>query len=152
MKKYTPQDAKPFLIVTLICGVVLLIGILLAFGNAPNIGLSVGMIFLGFSLGNLFLCCYLAEKSRTLIIDADNIILPRGAEINGKTVFRKTVVSFSEINSLESKLRKGDGLLSKDTNFYTLVLTDSTKITITLYAYGKQAEREILETIHAMIG
>lgn len=52
-----------------------------------------------------------------------------------------------EIISVESKFYKGDKIISGDCFFHTLKLKNNTKITFTLYAYGKEAEREIMETI-----
>ncbi len=60
-----------------------------------NIGLPIGMIFLGGLLDVIFLACFLAERSRVLIIDTDKIIFPRGAEKNGKTVFLKNVIQLN---------------------------------------------------------
>ena len=151
MKKYISTATKPLLIVAVICGAIFLMGIALILIEVPNIGLSIGLILMGGFLCILFLACYFVEKSRALIIDTDKIVFPRGSRINGATVFRKTVVSVSDIKSIESNLFKGDGLVAKDTNLYTLRLTDSKKITVTLYAYGKQAETEIVEEIEAFL-
>ena len=65
---------------------------------------------------------------------------------NGKTVFQKTVVRICDLSSVESKFHKGDKIISDDCFFYTFKLKDGTSITVTLYAYGKEAEKEILET------
>jgi len=139
------------MIITLICGAVLLTGIILAFLEVANIALPIGLIMMGGLLGVLFFTCFLAEQGRYLIIDADRIVFPRGAEINGKTVFQKMIVKINEIASVEINSFKGDGLIAKDTNFYTLRLTDGKKVTVTLYSYGKEAEKEILETIKRSI-
>ena len=151
MKKYTSQATKWLMIVSLICGVVLLTGIILAFAGIGNIGLPIGLIMMGGLLGILFFSCFLAEKSRALIINADQITFPRGAEINGKTVFQKTTIQTNQIRSVETKFYPGDGVIAKDTDFYTLRLKDGTSVTFTLYAYGKEAEKEILETIKSSI-
>lgn len=95
----------------------------------------------------LFLSCFFAEKSRWLTIDADKIILPRGADHNGRMVIKRTVIKTDEIISLESKFYKGDKIFTGDCFFYTLKLKNDAKITFTLYAYGKKAEKEIVETI-----
>lgn len=145
MKKYNSQATKWLALVALICGAVLLTGIALLFAKIENIGLPVGLILSGGLLGILFLTCFLAEKSRVLMIDADRIILPRGVDVNGKMGSQKTVIKMREIKSVESSLYKGDGLISKDTYFYTLKLRDSKKVTVTLCAYGKDAEKEVLE-------
>ena len=86
-----------------------------------------------------------------MIINADQITFPRGAEINGKTVFQKTTIQSKQIRSVEIKFQPGDGIIAKDTNFYTLRLKDGTRVTFTLYAYSKEAEKEILETIKSSI-
>ena len=151
MKKYIPKATKPLSFVTMICGAVLLTGIILAFTGIENIGLPTGLILMGGLLGAIFFGCFLAEKSRTLIIDTDKMIFPRGAEINGKTVFCKTVVRICDIGSVESKLHKGDKIITNDCFFYTLRLKDGTRVTVTLYAYGKEAEKEIWETIKSSI-
>ena len=151
MKKYTSQATKWLMIVSLICGVVLLTGIILAFAGIGNIGLPIGLIMMGGLLGILFFSCFLAEKSRALIINADQITFPRGAEINGKTVFQKTTIQTTQIRSVETKFYPGDGVIAKDTDFYTLRLKDGTSVAFTLYAYGKEAEKEILETIKSSI-
>ena len=151
MKKYTSQATKWLMIVSLICGVVLLTGIIFAFAGIGNIGLPIGLIMMGGLLGILFFSCFLAEKGRALIINADQITFPRGAEINGKTVFQKTTIQTTQIRSVETKCYPGDGVIAKDTNFYTLRLKDGTSVTFTLYAYGKEAEKELWETIKSSI-
>ena len=147
MKRYASRATKLLAIATLICGAVVLIGIIIAFAGVKNIGLPIGFILLGGFSGVIFLACFVAEKSRALIIDTEKIIFPRGADKNGKMVFQKTTVKLCDINSVDTKLNKGDGIISKDTSFHTINLKDGTKITVTLYAYGKEAEKEILETI-----
>ena len=151
MKKYTSQATKWLMIVSLICGVFLLTGIILAFVGVGNIGVPIGLILMGGLLGVIFFSCFLAEKSIVLLIGADQITFPRGADINGKTVFQKTTIPKKQIRSVEIKFQPGDGVIAKDTNFYTLRLKDGTRVTVTLYTYGKEAEKEILETIKSSI-
>ena len=91
-----------------------------------------------------------AEKSRYLTIDDEKIVLPRGANINEKTSFSRTIININEIRSIKSELHKGDGIVAKDTLFHTLTLNDGTRIKFTLYAYGKVAEDEILVTIQKL--
>ena len=141
MKKYVSRATMWLGIIALLCGVALLVGIILAFVNTSMT--SIVMI----ALGGMFLSCFLAEKSRALIIDTEKVIFPRGADKNGKMVFKKTTVKLCDINSVDTKLHKGDGIISKDTSFHTINLKDGTTITVTLYAYGKEAETEIVETI-----
>lgn len=149
MKNYTSKATTLLGVVTSICGAILFTGMILTFWDFSTV--SLAMILLGGLLGILFLCFFFAEKSRTLVIDAEKIIFPRGAHKNGKMVWHKTTVKFDDIISVDSKLHKGDGLESKDTFFHTIKLKDGTKITVTLYAYGKKAENEILEIIRKSI-
>ena len=151
MKRYVSRATKLLAIAALICGAVVLIGIIIAFAGVKNIGLPIGFILLGGLSGVIFLACFLAEKSRALIIDTDKIVFPRGAEKNGKIVFQKTVVRICDIGSVESKIYKGDKIISDDCFFYTFKLKGGTSVTVTLYAYGKEAEKEILETIKSSI-
>lgn len=151
MKRYASRATKLFAIATLICGAVVLIGIIIAFAGVKNIGLPIGFILSGGFLGVIFFACFFAEKSRALIINTDKVIFPRGAEKNGQQFFKKTVVRISDIRSVESKFYKGDGIISGDCFFYTFKLKDGTSITVTLYEYGKEAEKEILETIKSSI-
>ena len=99
----------------------------------------------------LFVSCFFAEKSRTLIIDMDTISFPRGAIINDKTVLKRTVINTNEISSVESRLYKGDQIITLDCYFYTLILNNGTKITITLYHYGEKSEEEIIGFIKERI-
>lgn len=149
MKKYVSRATRWLGIVALICGIVFLAGIILIFLEIQTA--AIAMITSGVVLGILFFSCFLAEKSRGLIIDNEKIIFPRGAEKNGKMVLQKIVVRFCDISSVDTKLYKGNGLVSKDASFYTIKLKDETKITVTLYAYGKEAEKEILEAIKRSI-
>ena len=78
-------------------------------------------------------------------MEKDKIILPRGAIIDEKLSFQKKIISRVDIITVESKLYKGDGLIAKDTYFYMLKLKNGTKITFTIYSFGKEAEKEIIE-------
>ena len=84
-------------------------------------------------------------------MDADRVIFPRGAEINGKIAFQKTVVRICDIRSVERNLRRGDKILSDDCFIYTLRKIDGTSVTVFLYAYGKEAEEEIWESLKSSI-
>ena len=139
MKKYTSQATKWLRIASLICGGVLLIGIILAFADIGNIGVPIGLMMMGGLLGIIFFSCFIAEKGRILIIDADQIIFPSGAEINGKTVFQKTTIQLKHIRSVEIKFQPGDGVIAKDTNFYTLRLKDGTRVTVILLFRTKKS-------------
>ena len=147
MKKYTSRATKWLAILTIICVTVLIVGIICILAHSSNVGLQVGLTMIGGIMSILFLSCFFAEKSRCLTIDNEKIILPRGADKNGKVSLRKTVINIDEIHSFKRGLYKGDGIISKDTLFYTLELKDGTAIKFTLYAYGKDAEKEILESI-----
>ena len=135
------------MILSLICIVILTAGIVLIVVGFPNTSSIIGLTIFGGMFSLLFIVCYFADRSRTLRIDSNTVIFPRGANVNGKTVFKKMVVKIDEISSNESKLIEGDGLFAYDCYFHTLKLKDGTEITTTLYSYGKVAEKEILEFI-----
>ncbi|MBP3299903.1 MAG: hypothetical protein J6M34_00170 [Clostridia bacterium] len=151
MKKYSPRSTRWLMIATLIGVSVLLTGIILLFINAQDLSLTVSAITAGGFMSILFFTCFLASKSRILIISEEEIIFPQGADINGKTVLQKTVVKTSEIHSIKSRFFKGDNLISGDCFFHTLKLKNGTQITVTLFDYGKTAEQEIIEAIKKSI-
>ena len=151
MKIYTSRATKWLLIAILTSVAIFATGIVLIVANASTIGLQIGATMFGGLMSIMFGSIFFAERSRVLIIENDKFIFPRGADINGKNVFKKTVVRKCDIFSLESKFHKGDGIISGDCFFYTLKLKNGTKITVTLYAYGKEAEKEILEMIQNSI-
>ena len=151
MKKYSSRAATWLMVFSLICGIILLTGIIVAFTDIENIGLPIGLILMGGLLGVIFFTCFLAEKSRILIMDKDRVIFPRGAYINGKSAFQKTIVRICDISSVKRKFHRGDRIISDDCFFYTLRLKDGTSVTVTLYAYGKEAEKEIWEALKSSI-
>lgn len=151
MKTYVSKSTKWLAVLTLICVIFFVVGIIFIIVDIPNIGLQIGSTMLGGLMGILFAVCFFAERSRALVIDTDKFVFPRGADINGKVSFKKTVINKNEICSIESKFYKGDKIISGDCFFHTLKLKDGTKVTVTLYAFGKEAEKEILEIIKKSI-
>lgn len=151
MKKYTSRATKWLAIFSIINVVMLLTGIILIVANYSNVGATVGLTMGGGLMSVLLVTCFFAEKSHWLTINDDEIVLPRGADINGKTIFKRTYIKLKDIASVESKFYKGDKIISGDCFFHTLKLKDGTKITFTLFAYGKDGEKEILETIKKSI-
>ena len=150
MGKYMSRDVIWLGILTVICSIAVTVGAVFAYYMSNNVW-SMLLIISGGMLFVIFFTCCIAEMSRTLFIDGEKIILPRGTEKNGNTTFRKTVVRLDEITSIESTLYKGDGIISKDCRFHTLKLKNGTKVAFTLYAYGKRAEKEIIEILRNSI-
>ena len=146
MKKYTSRATKWLAILTIISVAVLIAGIICILAHLSNVGLQIGLTMLGGFMSILFLSCFFAEKSRYLTIDDEKILLPRGTSINEKTSFSRTIININEINSIKSESHKCDGTI-----FHTLTLNDGTRIKFTLYAYGKDAEDEILAAIKKLI-
>ena len=147
MKKYTSRAVKWLALVAVISIAILSAGIIYIIIDSSNVGLQVGLTMFGGLMTILFLSCFFAEKSRYLTIDDKKIVLPRGADKNEKISFNRTIINTNEIRSIKSELYKGDGIISKDTLFHTIKLNNGTTIKFTLYAYGKEAEIEILESI-----
>mgnify|MGYP003303127944 CR=1 FL=1 len=151
MKKYTSRATKWLALLAIISVAILIAGIICILVHSSNIGLQIGLTMFGGLLSVLFISCFFAEKSLCLIMDNNKIILPRGADKNGKMSFHKTIINVDEIHLIKSELYKGDGIISRDTLFHTINLNDGTIIKFTLYAYGKETEKEILESIEKHI-
>ena len=151
MKTYISRATKWLAILAVIGVTILISGIICILAHSSNVGLQIGLTMLGGLMSILFLSCFFAEKNRYLTIDDEKIVLPRGANINEKTSFRRIIINTNEIRSIKSELHKGDGIIAKDTLFHTLTLNDGTRIKFTLYAYGKDAEDEILAAIKKLI-
>ena len=100
MNRYTSRATKWLAILTIISVAVLIAGIICILSHSSNIGLQIGLTMLGGFMSILFLCCFYAEKSRYLKIDDKKIVLPRGAIINGKLSFQRTVIDMNNISSL----------------------------------------------------
>lgn len=151
MKKYVSRAVKRSAIFVLIGAAILIAGVALIVLNVQNIELPITLISAGGAIDVISLCVFLGEKSRYLTIDTEKIILPRGAQVNGKIAFERTVVNMNDIGSLTLEFHKGDAIIALDTNFYVLCLKNGTKIRFTLFSYGKDSEAEIYEIIKSKI-
>ena len=145
MKKYISRATKWLAFYTIISILILLTGVILIIVKLDDV--SFGITLSGAVFSIFFSYIYFAERSRWLTINDSEIVLPRGADHNGKMVLKRTIVKIDEIVSVESEFFKGDQIFTGDCYFHTLKLRNNTKITFTLYAYGKEAEREIIERI-----
>ncbi len=63
MKRYASRISKCLAVVSLICGAVFLIGIILVFVSIENNGLPIGLIGLGGFLGIIFFLVFLLKKA-----------------------------------------------------------------------------------------
>ena len=151
MKKYVSRETKWYALFALICFAILIAGIVLILAGSQNIPLQIGLIISGGLLGALFLSCFFTARSRVLTIDPEKIVFPKGAAKNGRMTWRKNTVKFEDIRAINTNVYKGFWLISKDTSFSTLTLKDGTAITATFSTYGKDAEKEIVETIRQHI-
>lgn len=66
MKRYASRATKLLAIATLICGAVVLIGIIIAVAGVKNIGLPIGFILLGGLLGVIFFACFFCRKKQSI--------------------------------------------------------------------------------------
>ena len=158
MKKYTSRVIKWAAFSTIIGMVMLVIGIILMIIKLSDIGSEFTSI--GAAISTVSLCFYFSEKSRWLTIDDSKIDLPRGANINGKKAFERTVIKIDEIVSVEREFQKGGGItigiffgaITPAACFInTIKLKDNTEIVFYLDTYGKKAENEIIETLRKSI-
>ena len=145
MKKYKPKAAKWFAIFTLLSLLVLVTGITLILLGISSLSMQIFLTAIGGVMSILFLLCLFSVNSSVLEISEKTISLPRSVKINGKKVFQKTVIPKDNIKQIESNFFKGDGLISRNCFFHTIILKNGTRITFTLYEYGNSAEKEILE-------
>ena len=151
MKIYKSRATKWLAVLAVVGVTVLISGIICILAHSSNIELQIGLIMFGGLMSFIFLTGFFAEKRRYLTINDEKIVLPGGADINGKTSFNRTIINTNKICSIKSELHKGDGIIAKDTFFHILTLNDGTRIKFTLYAYGKDAEDEILSAIKKII-
>lgn len=151
MKKYISTSVKWMAVFSVITVLMFVAGLVFFAVDFHNISLSIGLAVGGFFLSLISVSVFFTEKSRTVVIDEEKVVFPRGAEINGKLSFKKTVINMNDVASIESQFQKGDKIITGDCYFHTLKLKDGTKVTLTLYAYGKKAEKEIIEIIKSNI-
>ena len=158
MKKYTSRVTKWAAFSTIIGMLALVVGIVLMIIKLSDIGVEFTSI--GGAISTMSLLFYFGEKSRWLTIDDSKVDLPRGASINGKIAFERTVIKIDEIVSVEREFHKGDGITigsffgvvtPADCFINTIKLKDNTEIVFNLYTYGKKAENEIIETLRKSI-
>lgn len=159
MKKYVSSSLKWLLLCLIVFVMILIAAVVIFVFKLVSTSVSVPLTIFSFLLFILFLAIFFAEKSRYLTVDDRQITLPRGAIINGKTAFSKTLIEFDFVCSFESKFRNGDhgvfaliisllgGVNAKDTTFYSIKLINDDTVTFTLYEFGKESETEIVSAI-----
>jgi hypothetical protein len=160
MKEYVSSSLKWLLLCLIVFVMVLIAAVVILVFKLVSTPVSVPLMIFAVVLFILFLIVFLAERSRYLIVDNHQINLPRGAVINGKSAFSRTLIEFDSVCSFESKFRKGDhgvfaliisllgGVYAKDTTFYSIKLTNGDTVTFTLYEFCKESEKEIVSTIY----
>lgn len=149
MKKYVSVELRKTAIVAIILSAAALIGLIVTFTEGFLSEAFILTLFL-LLLALLFWVCWLAEKSRYLTVDEEKVSFPRGVG-NGIRFFQRTTVYFRDVQTIVSELKKGDGFITGDSLWHTMTMRDGTAISFYLYEYGKEAEREIIETIQNRI-
>ena len=157
MKKYTPIATKWLAAISLICGAMVVVGIVLGFMESGDSDVVLLLISMGTMLGIIVFPVFLASRTRYLLIDEKTIILPRGTAVNGKvTLGKRTVIQRKDILSLSSQYYRAPLILKiladhADQTYHTITLKDGTSIRFQLSEYGKKAEKEILAIIRQSI-
>ena len=100
------------------------------------------MLLLGIPFGVLFATAFIASSMSYLLIDDEKISFP--ITRSPKLKFKRNEVLFSEIKCLEIRHVDGDGIITKDTNFYKFKLKSGISFKETLFSYGKKQEKEIV--------
>ncbi len=101
-------------------------------------------------LSLIFWFAYLIEKRSIIIIETDSITFHYYVFVKPKMKYnckQGLKIFYNNINAINTKLHKGDKILSADTNFYNLELTNGTIITFTLFQFGKKQEKIIYENL-----
>ena len=101
-------------------------------------------------LSLIFWFAYLIEKRSIIIIETDSITFHYYVFVKPKLKYnckQGLKIFYNNINAINTKLHKGDKILSADTNFYNLELTNGTIITFTLFQFGKKQEKIIYENL-----
>ena len=163
MKKYRFSSFKWFVVVLLVFVLMLAVGIILLVSGMPFEGFPAVLVCMGAALGVLTAFFFFVAACRTLTIDDEKIVLPRGTRINGKAPFKRRALPFDEISSFSSRFVEGDhgrallisyvltGIALADSIFYSIKTKDGTTIEFTLYDFGKESEKEISETIRRRV-
>ena len=146
MKKYEARANKWLACFTAIGVVSFIIGIILFMTDAPCFELNLTLTMVGLGLCIPFSTAYIASKTRWMIIDNEKIVFHLSVSVNGKSVPKETV-RFDEIDSIESKFRKGDLVFVGDCFIHRMKLTDGSEIEFFLHEYGRDTEEKIIETI-----
>ncbi len=149
MKKYRQTALVPLIVLSLLCGVIILTGIILILLDTPTEDAVLFLLGMGIPLEIIWLAVLLPTARNCLLIDDRQIIFPvtRSPHFS----LKRNVVCFDRVEYIQPILRTGDGIIAKDTTFYRFVLKDGTEFTETLYAYGKDAEQRIAAHLAAHV-
>ncbi len=135
MKTYISKGTRLFLHLGIALLVGGLVGILLAVLRVGSFALQAGLIS-GLALGILFFSGGLASKTRTLCYDEEKVRLPA----------RRKGLRFSDIQRIERRWHKGDGIIAGSSWEYRFTLRDGSHFDTFLYEYGKY-EDEIFQAL-----
>ncbi len=148
MKKYYQSASLPSLI-ALICSVLFITaGIFLIIFLPEAFEWILFFIGLGIPAFLISAAVNIPVVCTPLVIDDEKIVFPITSIPN--VLFRKNVVKFSDIESVEAILCKGDGIITTDSYFYKFILVNGVKFTENLRAkYGKKHEKEIVDFLYS---
>lgn len=149
MKKYTQPATNIFLSLTIICIVMIVAGAVTFFMAPEQLNLILFFWGIGIPFGTLFVCIWLACAYTCIMIGNESIILP--VTRVPRLSFKRNQLNFSDIKCVEIIFRKGDGIISKDTNMYKFVLNNGSSFTETFFSYGKKQEQEIVNILKSKV-
>ncbi len=143
MKKYYQTALLPSLSV-LICSILFVVSGMFFIIFLPK-QFEWILFFIGFGTPAFLISAaiFIPVICTPLIIDDEKITFP--ITRTSKLSFKKNVVKFSDISSVNIKFHKGDGIVSADSLFYEFALVNGVKFTENLSAkYGKKQEKEVI--------
>lgn len=106
------------------------------------------IIFPLFSL--FFWFGFYIEKTSTFVFEEDQIVIHFYVMSKPKIKYNQKqglFIKYKDIVNLETEYHPGDLFFTDDTTLYHLELIDGSKISFTLFRYGKKNEKEIYNTL-----
>ncbi len=151
MKKFSEPATKIFAVLSAICFLMIIVGIVFAVSLPAKTDLIFFFLGFGIPLFILSLTVFIACAFRNIVIDEEKIIF----------AYKRKPVFFNEIKRVPVKHYNGDkpsiflvilfAIIfhdalggTKEYYSYTFYLNDGTEFTEHFYSYGKKQEREIV--------
>ena len=149
MKKYIKSEVKVFAILTIVCFLMIVAGVVTILFAQDQLYWILLLLGFGISMGIVFLTVLFICARNYILLDDENIVFP--ITRSPKLCFKRNTVAFGDIKCIKPISHKGDGIISKDTTMYRFILYNGLEFTETFYSYGKESELEIVSHLKKYI-